>query len=68
MTSLQDARVELFEKALACVCHSPFVKWRYVHELGEMQLLSHEAITLVLDALGHAAQDFLRGPGPESTG
>lgn len=59
--SLQDVRVHLFEEALVYVGQSPFVKWRYVHELGDMQLLSHEAITLVLDALGHAAEEFLRG-------
>jgi hypothetical protein len=59
--SLQDVRVQLFEQALAYVGQSPFVKWRYVHELGDMQLLSHEAITLVLDALGHAAEEFLCG-------
>jgi hypothetical protein len=59
--SLQDVRVQLFEQALAHVGQSPFVKWRYVHELGDMQLLSHEAITLVLDALGHAAEESIGG-------
>lgn len=64
--SLQDVRVELFEQALAYVGQSPFVKWRYVHELGDFQLLSHEAITLVLDALGHAAQEVVRGLGVQA--
>jgi hypothetical protein len=59
--SLDDVRVKLFEEALAYVGQSPFVKWRYVHELGDLQLLSHEAITLVLDALGHAAQEVVHG-------
>jgi hypothetical protein len=59
--SLEDVRVRLFEEALNHVGQSPFVKWRYVHELGDLQLLSHEAITLVLDALGHAAQEVVHG-------
>jgi hypothetical protein len=59
--SLQDVRVQLFEQALAYVGQSPFVKWRYVHELDDMELLSHGAIALVLDALGHAANQLLCG-------
>lgn len=47
---------EQFLKALEHVGDAPFVQWRYVYEIPQMTLMSHAAITVVLDALGYAAK------------
>jgi hypothetical protein len=52
----EELRAELFEKALNEVGESPFVKWRYPYEIANVELMSHGAITEVLDALGFAAE------------
>ena len=55
-----DRRIELFVEALAHVGDAPFVKWRYVHELVDPSLMSHAAITEILDALGYAANYVMK--------
>jgi hypothetical protein len=55
-----ELRMELFEKALAGLGDKPFVQWRYVHELQEVAFMSHGAITVVVDALGYAAQFVMK--------
>jgi hypothetical protein len=59
-TTGADTRLRLFEEALNFLGDKPFVQWRYVHELAEPTLMSHEAINLVLDALGYAAQYLVK--------
>lgn len=54
-TTGPEIRLQMFEEALAYLGDKPFVQWRYVHELAEHKLMSHEAINLVVDALGYAA-------------
>lgn len=51
-----EARIEVFEEALTAIGESPFVKWRYAYELDSATMLSHAAVTEVLDALGQSAQ------------
>lgn len=55
LLNASDRRIELFIEALDQVGESPFVKWRYVHELISPTLMSHAAINEVLDALRNAA-------------
>jgi hypothetical protein len=61
LTTALDRRKELFLEALEDVGESPFVKWRYIHEVAEPTLMSHGAILNVLDALGHAAEHVMKG-------
>jgi hypothetical protein len=56
LMNASDRRIEIFEEALAAIGDKPFVQWRYVHELQDDALMSHAAISLVVDALGFAAQ------------
>ncbi len=51
-----ELRKEHFLKALENIGDAPFMQWRYVYEIPEMTLMSHGAITEVLDALGYAAK------------
>lgn len=60
-TNALDRRKEFFLEALEDVGESPFVKWRYIHEVAEPTLMSHGAILKVLDALGHAADHVMKG-------
>lgn len=53
-------RMELFEKALVGLGDKPFVKWRYVHELDDIEFMSHAAITEVVNALGYAAEFLMK--------
>lgn len=50
-----ELRMELFSKALSEIGDSPFVQWRYVHELTDIGHMSHAVIQEVLDALESAA-------------
>lgn len=59
-TNALDRRKELFLERLEEVGESPFIKWRYVHEVAEPTLMSHGAILKVLDALGHAAEFVMK--------
>jgi len=60
LLNASDRRIELFVEALAHVGDAPFVKWRYAHELVDPSLMSHAAITEVLDALGCAANYVMK--------
>lgn len=60
LLNASDRRIELFVEALTHVGDAPFIKWRYVHELVEPSLMSHAAITEVLDALGYAANYVMK--------
>ena len=55
-TTGPEIRLRVFEDALRNLGNQPFVEWRYVHELRSPQLMSHGAISIVVDALGHAAE------------
>lgn len=54
-TTGHEIRLRLFEEALGQLGTQPFVQWRYAHELKGPRLMSHGAISIVVDALGHAA-------------
>jgi len=56
LTTGIELRLQLFEEALKHLGSKPFVQWRYIHELRSQQLMSHGAISIVVDAFGHAAQ------------
>jgi hypothetical protein len=62
LLNASDRRIELFVEALTQVGggDAPFIKWRYVHELVEPSLMSHAAITEVLDALCYAADYVMK--------
>lgn len=60
LLNASDRRIELFVEALAHVGDAPFVKWRYAHELVDPSLMSHAAITEVLDALGYGANYVMK--------
>ena len=60
LLNASDRRIELFVEALTHVGDAPFIKWRYVHELVGSSLMSHAAITEVLDALGYAANYVMK--------
>lgn len=60
LLNASDSRIGLFEEALTHVGVAPFVKWRYAHELVNPTLMSHAAVTEVLDALGHAANYVMK--------
>lgn len=66
-TSAPEVRLRLFEEALDFLGAKPFVEWRYVHELASPKLMSHEAINLVLDAFGHAAQYIVKDMPAQSS-
>lgn len=55
-----ELRMELFLKALNEIGDSPFVQWRYVHELTDIGHMSHAVIQEVLDALESAAVYVMR--------
>lgn len=55
LNTAPELRMELFSKALSEVGDSPFVQWRYVHELTDIGHMSHAVIQEVLDALESAA-------------
>ena len=55
-----EIRLQVFEDALRNLGNQPFVQWRYVHELRSPQLMSHGAISIVVDALGHAAEYIVK--------
>lgn len=55
LTTGIERRIEVFEAALADLGSQPFVEWRYIHELRNMQIMSHGAISEVVDAIAHAA-------------
>lgn len=60
LLNASDRRIELFVEALTHVGEAPFIKWRYPHELVGPTLMSHAAITEVLDALGNAANYVMK--------
>lgn len=55
-----ELRMKLFLKALNEIGDSPFVRWRYVHELTDIGHMSHAVIQEVLDALESAAVYVMR--------
>ncbi len=55
-----ELRMELFLKALNEIGDSPFVRWRYVHELTDIGHMSHAVIQEVLNALESAAVYVMR--------
>ena len=59
-TTGPESRLRVFEDALRNLGNQPFVQWRYVHELRPPQLMSHGAISIVVDALGHAAEYIVK--------
>lgn len=54
-------RKALFLQALAGIGGAPFVEWRYAYEIDQPMLMSHGAITEVLDAVGYAAEHVMKG-------
>lgn len=61
--SASNRRIRLFLEALTSIGDrqdSPFVRWRYVYELPKIDVMSHDAIVKVLDALEHAAEYIIR--------
>jgi len=52
-----DRRIEIFLTALNSIGSesAPFVKWRYIHELKDMTIMSHAAIDEISSALNRAA-------------
>lgn len=60
LTTAIDLRTEFFLKALNEIGDSPFVRWRYVHELTDIGHMSHAVIQEVLDALESAAIYVMR--------
>lgn len=50
-----ERRIELFEQQLSGLGDTPFVQWRYVYEMTDSALMSHGAITLILDAFGYVS-------------
>ena len=66
-TTGQDIRLRLFEEALEQLGTQPFVQWRYAHELKGPQLMSHGAISIVVDALGYAAAFVINRMRPQPT-
>ena len=55
LSTALELRMELFSKSLSEIGNSPFLKWRYVHELIDIGHMSHAVIQEVLDALESAA-------------
>lgn len=63
LLNASDRQIELFLEALSHVGgskDSPFMEWRYVHELDATTVMSHAAINEVLDALGYAANFVMK--------
>jgi len=60
LLNASNRRIELFVEALSHVGDAPFVRWRYVHEFVDPTLMSHAAITEILDALGYAADYVMK--------
>lgn len=50
-----ELRTKLFNEAFSEIGNSPFLEWRYAYEGLEPRLMSHSALSEVLDALGYAA-------------
>ncbi|NMM78023.1 hypothetical protein B2J86_16865 [Acidovorax sp. SRB_14] len=55
-----EIRLQVFEEALRHLGDKPFVQWRYVYEFPSRQLMSHGAISIVIDAVGHAAEYVIK--------
>ena len=60
LSTALERRMEIFSKVLNEIGDSPFVQWRYVHELTEIGHMSHAVIQEVLDALESAANYVMR--------
>lgn len=60
LNTAHELRMELFSKALTEIGDSPFMQWRYAHELTEISHMSHAVIQEVLDALESAACYVMR--------
>lgn len=60
LLNASDRRIELFVEALSHLGKMPFVEWRYIHERVDPSLMSHVAITEVLDALRYAANYVMK--------
>ena len=54
-------RKALFLQALTGIGGAPFVEWRYAYEIDQPMLMSHGAVTEVLDAVGYAAEHVMKG-------
>ena len=55
-----ERRKELFIEALDSLGQSPFIQWRYAHELKTSAFMSHASIVEVLDALGYSANYLIK--------
>lgn len=60
LNTAPELRMELFSKALSEIGDSPFLQWRYVHEMTDIGHMSHAVIQEVLDALESAASYVMR--------
>lgn len=60
LDNAMELRLEAFLKAVDEIGDSPFVRWRYAHELTEVGHMSHAVIQEVLDALERAAAHVMR--------
>ena len=60
LSNAMEIREELFLKAVDEIGDSPFVRWRYAHELTDVGHMSHAAIQEVLDALERAAEYMMQ--------
>lgn len=60
LLNASDRRKELFMEALTDIGNTPFIRWRYAYEISETTLMSHGAVTEVLDALGYAAEYVMK--------
>ena len=53
-------RRALFLEALTGIGNAPFLEWRYAYEIERPALMSHGAVTEVLDAVGYAAEHVMK--------
>jgi hypothetical protein len=58
-----ETRTKIFNEAFAEIGDSPFLDWRYAYESLQPRLMSHSALTEVLDALGYAANYIMKHDG-----
>lgn len=56
-----ETRRAVFLQALKGIGGAPFVEWRYAYEIEQPTMMSHGAVTEVLDAVGYAAEHVMKG-------
>lgn len=54
------ARKAMFIEALTGIGQAPFIEWRYAYEIEKPALMSHGAVSEVLDAIGYAAEHVMK--------